>query len=322
MSGAVLDVKTPLVEKLAACDRQIRALPKDLWLTPGFEEATLQTHGELSALTHMLSDYVKASPERAEIVENIHRLSNLITSWAEGVAQYAVQLADLGTWRKNWAASYAAIEQGLQKIVQTATKASLPVLEDEESTEEAGTTPVESTRKSKNNQKTLFTTESQMKQNPTLREFKLEGAEDAISEWRKTRALIPVAHSRGAPLFAVARLPIIPTLAKLADETTFKRLGIRCKSIGMYHILYDQIILGLNMHRVRDKNISHAEREEKMQAQLDHLSEHYSTKMILATDQAAGVIDNGYQFYWVIPEATLALMQAKSNNYPTGWSLS
>ncbi len=322
MSGAIFDVKSPLVDKLAACDRHIRAITREVWFTREFESSTDQTHGELTALTNMLSDYVKPSPERTDVIESIHRLNNLITSWVEGISEGSVQQSDLINWRKSWSAAYTVIEQSMQKIVQTGDKATLPVLEDEESTEAPGTTPVESTRKSSSNQRTLFTTESQMRQNPALKEFKLEGAEDAISEWRKTRALIPVAHSKGAPLFAVAKLPIIPTFARIADEATFRRLGVRCRSIGMYHILYDQIILGVNVHRVRDKSMSQTERDEKMQAQLDHLSAHYNTKMILATDQSANLIDNGYQFFWVIAEATLALMQAKSGNYPTWWSLS
>lgn len=320
---AAFDIKTPLASKLDMCDRQLRMLPSPAWFTNEFENRTLSTQGELDALTQMLSDNVRPSAERTELMEEVHALRNLLTSWYEGVAQSAVGRAAQDAWRRTWTATMQNIRLTLAKIVQAPAGANQSlVLDDDEATEEAATVqvPRKSTGKEEQ-QRTLFTTEARMKQNPALKEFKLEGAEDAIAEWKKTRGLIPLARTKGAPLFALARVPIIPSMERIADTETFKRLGIKSRSIGMYHILYDQIILGLNMHRVREKSISHVERDDLIERQLAKLSEHYGTKMVLATDSIASMMDNGYQFYWVMSEATLSMMQSRANNYPTGWSL-
>lgn len=320
-TASLVDIKTPLISRLDLCDIQIRRVPKASWFTTDFIDRTLSTQGELDSIAQLLSDQVKPSAERTLVMESIHALRNLLTSWYEGLSQNLVTADHQKRWRLIWSDKVGAIKQAITKIVQLASPATLPVLEDTEATEEAALVQP-AKKKRRDRQQTLFTTEAKLRQNPALKEFKLEGAEDAIEEWRSTRSSIPLATTKGAPLFAVTKIPIIPSMERIANEDTFRRLGIMSRSIGMYHVLYDQIILGINMYRVRDKGITNVEREDLIEQQLVRLSDHYGTKMILATEKTASLLDNGYQFYWVIAEATLSLMQSRANNYPKGWSLS
>lgn len=319
------DVRVPLQSRLAGINRRVRSIPQDVWLGRDIEDRGVPIYAELMACSNLVVENVKATSEREEVLHSIHYLGNLLMSWLEGVAQRAVGLQDLLVWRKLWGSTYSVVDERLGSIVQHLASQPLPVgLGEGASDDEA---PAESPspsrpRSAPSRQRVLFSSGGEsVPKTSLMRDFKLEGAEGTLKKWVKSRKAIPIARSSQDPLTVALKLSILPVFNRVVSADDLQRLGFSVDMIGLYPILHDQILFGVNLHYCRHNDWSHSRIENHIQKQIAALSDHYGVKIVEATDYRTSILNNGYSFVWVMPESALALLQMRKNIFPVRWGL-
>ena len=118
--------------------------------------------------------------------------------------------------------------------------------------------------------------------------------------------------------FVLVEMPIIPLFSTVITADEMHKAGFDAESIGFYHVLADQRVLGLNTALIKKEGIDD---EHLIELVLESLRHRTNKKWSLASDHASGHKTSGYTYYWIMPDRELnALLGAgKGKAYVTEW---
>lgn len=307
------NIKQQLINNLTEWQARIES-KKDVafWFSDAFNTAATTLNTELESQTQGLVDVIKASEERNTIVENINFLRNLLISWKEGLYRNVVTNAHLETLKARWSEKIHVTLELLGLIVEQLPQS--VEVEFEESAIPVG-------------QKTLFTTAAKQRRRDVDQNGDFDGAvflsdaEDILTEWTDSRRKLPSALAKNAQEVVTCRSPIIPKFEPYVSADMLNGLGFKSQQLGTYTILHDQILVGLHMKWMREKNLSKHERNVLLVDAVSKLGDKYGRTMLLAHEKGLAAQQNGYQFFWVISEQHLSTIRQELEASPVDWGL-
>ncbi len=305
-----MSIKNVLVDYLTKWHGYVQSDASDFWFSESFGEEVTKLNTELESCTQFLLDNIEANEERAALVDNLHFLRNLLTSWSEGVYRQQVTPQHLDRLKERW---LGRIDDTLARLADI----------DEEVVEDHAEVDEEVSK-----QRTLFSTPRSRRaklEKLANKDFDGEGfladAEAKLAEWGESRKLIPNGNSRNAEHLVYCRIPIIPKFDPYMPAVKLNKLGFKSEQLGTYLLLKDQLLLGIHSKWAREESMSHAEKDALVETTLTELSEFYGTEMVLAHDKSITDPEHGYTFYWVISSNHLNTLMLSGEAYPADWGM-
>lgn len=145
------------------------------------------------------------------------------------------------------------------------------------------------------------TEETSASSTPSVLEM-IDRSGGSIKEYQNYRQLLPLTNRETNKSFIIVRVPIVAKTKPYVSAKDFEAAHIRTGSIGGYPVLEDQLVIGLNVQKLKDEKKKIPEfRKSVIQIIEGKMHQKFNTM----SPMNIGLGNTGFVFTWLMPEKDL-----------------